>query len=150
MTGPRDAASTEAGRAILAAADALVVGAASRDRKLLGARITAIGWATVDLERAERELGEALGLPLDTRPWPREPKLGARARVARPFGNGPMLILMEPDAEGRLAAILARHGEGVAMVIVEAAYRTRRLVLTSGPGGRPPTALAGRPPSAAG
>ena len=146
----REVASTEAGRAIIAAAEAILADAAARDRTLLGARITAIGWATVDLERAERDIGEALGVELDTKPSPRERKLGATARTTHVFGDGPALTLLEPDTEGRLAGILARHGEGVAMVVVAAGYRTRRLVLTSAPGGRPPTAIVGRQPSASG
>jgi hypothetical protein len=149
-TQPSGPATTEAGRAILLAAEAIVMDAASRDRRLLGARIRAIGWATVDLARAERELGEALGLRLEARPHARERKLGARTWLARPFGDSPALLLMEPDTEGRLAAILARHGEGVAMVVVEADAGTRRLALTSGRGGRSPRAIGDRPPSAAG
>jgi len=151
MTTPAPGrASTEAGRSILAAAQAIVSEAGSRDAALVAARISSIGWATVDLERAERELGEALGVPLASTPAARERKLGATTRVSHPFGDGPSLILMEPDTEGRLAAILARHGEGVALVVVQAGYRTRRLVLTSVPDGRSRPPLVDRPPSGAG
>jgi hypothetical protein len=150
MTTGRSAAPSEARRTIEAAAEAILSDAASRDQELLGGRVRAIGWATVDLERAERELGEALGVVLDFRPAPRDRRLGARTRVGRPFGASPSLVLMEPDTEGRLAAILARHGEGVALVVVDVGSRSRRIVLTSGRGGRPPTALGDRPPSADG
>jgi hypothetical protein len=149
-TQPPGPASTEAGRAILLAAEAILTDAASRDRRLLGARIRAIGWATVDLARAERELGEALGVRLEAKSHARERRLGARTWLARPFGDSPALLLMEPDTEGRLAAVLARHGEGVAMVVVEADSGTRRLALTSGRGGPSPQALGDRPPSAVG
>jgi hypothetical protein len=149
VTTGQPSAPLDARRTIEAAAVAILADAASRDQTLLGARIRSIGWATVDLERAERELGEALGVVLDSSPAPRDAELGARLRVARPFDEGPSLALMEPDTEGRLAAILARHGEGVALVIVDAGDRSRRLTVTSGPGGRPPTSLAARPPSPA-
>lgn len=79
-------------------------------------RTIAVGWATVDLDRAVEELGDVLGLPSgrfvvapDTR------HLGARCRVANavlPDESG--LAVLEPTTEGRLAATLARLGEGPA------------------------------------
>ena len=65
-------------------------------------RLVAVGWATVDLERA----ADAFGLPfLDMAP---DRLLGARA--AR-LSEGP-IVLLEPNTEARLAATLARWGEG--------------------------------------
>jgi Glyoxalase/Bleomycin resistance protein/Dioxygenase superfamily len=146
---------TDAGRAILAAADVVLGEAAARDDRYRGARIVAIGWATVDLERAERELGQALGVRLDSSLVARDSELGATVRVARPFSEGPDLELLEPDTEGRLAALLARHGEGVVSVTVEVrggqeSGTRERLTLTSGRGVRAPRAAGDRPPWAAG
>jgi hypothetical protein len=81
------------------------------------------GWATVDLDRAAEELGLALGLPPerfviapDTR------LLGARCRVADAvLPDGSSLAVLEPATEGRLAATLARVGEGPAAVWLVAA-----------------------------
>lgn len=71
------------------------------------------GWATVELDRAAIEVaaahshdGEATVEPADD-----ERLLGARCRLLR-FGNGSEVLLLEPSTEGRLAAALARHGEG--------------------------------------
>ena len=83
-----------------------------------GARPVALGWATVELDRAASELGAALGLHAgryaDAAP---SPALGARCRLAiNGFDDGIDLVLLEPSTEGRLAAILARHDEGPAAV----------------------------------
>jgi hypothetical protein len=68
-------------------------------------RLLAIGWSTVETERAEREFGVAFDdAPSDA--W-----LGARCRVAGSAFAVP-LVLVEPATEGRLAASLARLGEG--------------------------------------
>ena len=78
----------------------------------------AIGWATVDLERAVVDLGGALGLraeAFETAPSTRS--LGARCRVRLDaLDAGLALVLLEPETEGRLAATLARHDEGPAAV----------------------------------
>lgn len=83
-----------------------------------GARLVAVGWATVDLERTIAGLpdggGGAIGPEVD------EPALGARARVVRPPGRV-ALVILEPSTEGRLAAALARRGEGVACLYVSGA-----------------------------
>jgi GNAT superfamily N-acetyltransferase len=70
-----------------------------------GTTVAGIGWSTVDLERAERELGFAFedGAP--------DAILGARSRIAAGALAVP-LVLLEPATEGRLAASLARLGEG--------------------------------------
>jgi hypothetical protein len=143
---------TQARAAILAAAEAFQRDVALDDAALRGARLTAIVWATVELDRAERELGAILGAPLAAHAAPRDDALGATVRVARPFGPAPepALLLVEPDTEGRLAALLARHGEGIVAIQVDAGGETRRLELTSGPGGRPPGGTSDRPPSGPG
>jgi hypothetical protein len=76
-------------------------------------------WATVELERAIADLGQ-------TEPGgdgPRsgrdravieDPLLGARVAVVATGDAGARIALAEPSTEGRLAATLARHGEGPA------------------------------------
>jgi hypothetical protein len=87
-----------------------------------GFRIVGIGWATVELDRASAELGASLHQPADAwTPADRDQLLGAAAMLGPRLGldaHGPRLVLLEPDTEGRLAASLARHGEGVAAVYV--------------------------------
>jgi hypothetical protein len=141
---------------ILAAARHLVDGAIEGDPALVGSVIMAIGWATVELDRAERELADALapelGEPVRWAPAGRDLGPGAAARRG-PALDGLPLILLEPDTEGRLAAILARHGEGVGAVYVRTPAGIDLVLVpdvTSAPGVRAPTALAGRPPSAVG
>lgn len=72
-------------------------------------RLLALGLATVDLERAADALGGLVERLPDDR------LLGARA--ARPAEPG--ILLLEPATEGRLAAALARRGEGPAAVYLE-------------------------------
>lgn len=75
-------------------------------RASLGAEppILAVGWATVELDRAASELaGVGLG---PFAPAPPDHHLGAIARAA------PALVLLEPSTEGRLAASLVRRDEG--------------------------------------
>lgn len=91
-TGPADLAGPGGGRLVLAG----------------------IGWATVELDRAERELREWL---LDEPPAPgragSDPHLGARTRIRwTDTLPGDAIVLAEPSTEGRLAASLARNGEG--------------------------------------
>jgi GNAT superfamily N-acetyltransferase len=79
-----------------------------------GTRIVAVGWATVDTERVlttgMADLGIAASPSARFRPAPDDVTLGAFARRAD-LGDG-VLLLLEPRTEGRLAAGLARHGEG--------------------------------------
>lgn len=78
-------------------------------------RPLAIGWATVDLDRAERELAARLAPGAAFEPAPPCDHLGARCRVGRAadgVDGVTYLVLLEPSTEGRLAATLARHGEG--------------------------------------
>lgn len=66
------------------------------------ARLVALGWGTVDTERATADAGEV------ATPLADDLLLGARATR---LGAGPV-VLLEPITEGRLAAALARRGEG--------------------------------------
>ncbi len=91
----------------------------------VGLRITGLGWATVDRERAATELGAADGLVAETDREIRDDLLGAWARVIAPsfdaagMAAGIALVVLEPSTEGRLAASLARRGEGpVALYLV--------------------------------
>ena len=69
-------------------------------------------------------------VPVSWEPMTREDALGASAVVTR-VGDA-ALVLLEPDTEARLAASLARFGEGLCLVYVRA----------DGPGGMArPTAL---------
>ncbi len=76
-------------------------------------RLHALGWATVELDRAERELTADLGLaPAAFISAPESGVLGARCRVALDtFPGRVALVILEPATEGRLSAALARHGE---------------------------------------
>lgn len=65
--------------------------------------------ATVELERA---LGE-LGVPGPARPPVADPLIGAAVIVVE-TADGGLTAVAEPTTEGRLAAFLARHGEGEA------------------------------------
>jgi hypothetical protein len=97
-------------------------GPASSGPSLGGLRlaIVAVGWATVELDRAAaalRPIDAAAGDPTLGEPSSanaRDELLGAGARlVGRPFDR-PGLVLLEPSTEGRLAASLAHRGEGPA------------------------------------
>ena len=52
--------------------------------------------------------------------WRREPSPGSGAR--------PALFVLEPDTEGRLAAVLARFGEGVAAAYLAGRGEQERIV----------------------
>jgi hypothetical protein len=67
--------------------------------------VVAVVWATVDLDRAVAETG----LPAEV--LPDDELLGAAVRLVRPPGADP-IALLEPTTEGRLAATLAKSGEG--------------------------------------
>jgi hypothetical protein len=73
----------------------------------------AVGWATVELDRAARELSDLLGSGDDFQDAPSSEALGARCRVGSGATEGGVrIVLLEPETEGRLSATLARHGEG--------------------------------------
>jgi hypothetical protein len=95
--------------AIAALAEELV-----RQRLPPDRRPVAVAWATVDLERARWDSAHPawVGAPPDD-------LLGGRAMRA---GLAPLdLVLLEPATEGRLAAFLARFGEGACALYIEAA-----------------------------
>ncbi len=79
-----------------------------------GAVPFALGWATVESDRAERAFAEAFGpMAGPAVAAPADDLLGASCRiVALGVPDLPLVVLLEPDTEGRLAAILARYGEG--------------------------------------
>lgn len=95
-------------------------------------RLLAVGWATVDLERSAEDLTLHDG-PVADGPIVDEPLLGARA--LRVDVGGMMVLVLEPTTEGRLAAALARRGEGVCALYLGAdattdgAWRTTALGL---------------------
>lgn len=68
--------------------------------------LLAVGFATVDLERAAAALGGLVALLRD------DDLLGARVARVRDAGD----LVLEPSREGRLAATLARSGEGPAVL----------------------------------
>lgn len=118
------------------AADDAGPGAAgpAEDSPVAGASFLALGWATVDLDRAA-----AASSGMRWTAVPRDPFLGARALLGEPVpagaatagaagaagaahaSRGPATtLLLEPDTEGRLAAVLARLGEGPAAIYLGA------------------------------
>ena len=84
--------------------------------------LAGVAWATVDLDRAADELGPWL-LPADDGSIDGdEPLLGARTRCRRTTAlPGSVIILAEPSTEGRLAASLARDGEGPCAIYLRSA-----------------------------
>lgn len=100
----------------------------------------ALGWATVELGRAERAFTEAFASSIGgAEDAPDDILLGARCRLIRTGAPGvPMVILLEPFTEGRLAASLARHGEGPAAIWVRA---DPLQVVTAAAAGRPEPAV---------
>jgi hypothetical protein len=85
--------------------------------QLAGHPIVALGWATVDLDAVRERIESDAGFgAFDAAP--RDDHLGARAAVHRPGHDSgePIEVLLEPDTEGRVAASLARHGEGFAAI----------------------------------
>jgi hypothetical protein len=84
----------------------------------------AVGWATVELGRAARELAPLLAPGAVFIDAPGSVTLGARTQLGRmrgPDDREVWLVLLEPDTEGRLAATLARAGEGWAATWASAA-----------------------------
>ena len=77
-------------------------------------RILAVIWATVDRDRLLAETGWAPAENL-----PDDPFLGASVAVVT-SATGEAIAVVEPATEGRLAATLARHGEGPVGEYVEA------------------------------
>lgn len=97
--------------------------AAAASGPSVAGRTIAHGWATVDLDRALEELGRALGIPPRRFVVARDSRLlGVRCRVAGAvLPDGSSFAVLEPTTEGRLAATLARAGEGPAAIWLAAA-----------------------------
>jgi hypothetical protein len=102
-------------------------------------RLYALGWATVDLDRAARELSAELGLAADEfAPAADSLALGARCRVAHAAMAGDIaLAILEPSTEGRLAGMLARLAEGPAVIwsVADDTVAADRPAATPGPFG---------------
>jgi hypothetical protein len=96
----------------------------------IGGRVAAVGWATVELDRGLLELSQALDLAAERFvPATQSPSLGARCLLARDgLEPGVAVILLEPSTEGRLAASLARRGEGPAAIWLEVARPSSTVV----------------------
>lgn len=119
---------------------ALAIAAPARRLQLRGEQDTislhGIGWATVDAERAANELRHVLKLPaVEAVAMPAEGPLGARCLRLERDGDGPALVLLQPTTEGRLAAALARRGEGVAVAWVALGLDDTRLLARANLGG---------------
>jgi hypothetical protein len=108
-------------------------------RRADGVHPVALGWATVELDRAARELAGELGWSSDAfAAAPDSAALGASCRVAwRILPGGLSLVLLEPAREGRLAGTLARQGEGLVAVwlATEASRLGQATVVRAGPFG---------------
>lgn len=97
----------------------------------------AVGWATVDLERAGSQL-IAGGLVDDLNDQIEVvDALGAAARRADRSAFGVPLLLLEPTTEGHLAATLARHGEGPCAIVIGNAAAGRAGLVAGGSRGGP-------------
>jgi hypothetical protein len=85
---------------------------------LTGGRTIALGWATVELDRAALEVGEALHVSPETFVESAGSiVLGASSRVVADVLPGEVaVVLLEPITEGRLASTLARLDEGPAAI----------------------------------
>ena len=119
---------------------AALIAAIARLRDAVQPRSEVGGWATVELDRTEASVGATSGpsgsvafpatgaAPGGARDELRDELLGALARVIRTTDQRDV-VLLEPFTEGRLAAALARHGEGFAVLYLiadtEALVRAR-------------------------
>lgn len=90
-------------------------------------------WRTVDVERTVLDMG------LEAEPLERDEVLGGQGVLVQP-PEGPPIAVLEPFTEGRLAASLARNGEGDAGLYVappgglEEAQRTGEVLGPEAPG----------------
>jgi hypothetical protein len=144
VTG-RDEPAGQAGREPLLG-EASLGDAPARLEPALAPRLVVDGWATVELDRAEEEVGAALAAlgVAEVSTLPDARVLGARCRLLR-FGDVRSVLLLEPSMEGRLAAGLARHGEGLLaryhLADAGATERARRAGFTLASAGHGPFGL---------
>jgi hypothetical protein len=98
---------------LVRAAEEVHAGAARRDGSLRGQPLIALAVGTVDHERMTGALDpQGAWQQVERDPW-----LGAAAwRRTEASRQRPLLLVLEPDTEGRLAAFLARWGEAVAAI----------------------------------
>lgn len=95
----------------------------------------AVGWATVELDRAARELAHLLVPGTDFSTAASSVILGARCRSGPAAAvPGLWIALLEPETEGPLAGTLARFGEGWTATWVVAGASTPRSPSTARPG----------------
>ena len=94
----------------------------------------AVGWATVELDRAARELSHLLAAGAGFSHAASSVILGARCRSAPAAEVGLWIALLEPDTEGRLAGTLARNGEGWAATWVVPEESGTRALSAARPG----------------
>jgi hypothetical protein len=151
VAAPIAAAAAELGLAIYADADGSITLVVARGAGRAGG-IRALGWASVEIERAARDLGWS-----GAETAPDDLLLGARAAVApvdppgrRDGAPGPgrgletapdeplTVVLLEPSTEGLLAGALARNGEGPVALYVAAprAVASRAFAAAEAAGGR--------------
>lgn len=84
-------------------------------KRILGSAFRLVfGWATVDLDRAA--LDAAAGALIRSRDVSDDVLLGARCRLVSIGAREREVILLEPATEGRIAASLARFGEGLVVL----------------------------------
>lgn len=96
-----------------AAGGAAATGGADESIRIARPRAATDGWATVELDRAEADLatGAVAAGGATAESAADDELLGARCRRWR-GPDGVDVLLLEPSTEGRLAGLLARHGEG--------------------------------------
>jgi hypothetical protein len=132
---------------VLPSLEALVEDLRGRLGVARGQQVIGLGWATVDTDRAVAELTAAYPDAAPFEPAAPVPLLGASCHLGRPGRLGAVrLAILEPATEGRLAATLARHGEGPVVLWVAAPAEPLAPVLSSevvGPFGRERLALGG-------
>ena len=126
------------GDAALHGADAIAAALPVVER-LTGNRARRVtGWATVELDRAEREVaaGFASSGQTSARDVADDALLGARCRLVSLGPGERQLLLLEPSTEGRIAASLARFGEGpVVVYLILAGEQFGELVMAAGTAG---------------
>ncbi len=99
---------------------ALAAAAGDETEAPIKGRTLAVGWATVETERAIAALATDLHIPPAAfRAAPDSEALGARCLVAPGvLPGGGALVVLEAATEGLLAATLARHDEGPRVIWV--------------------------------